>query len=85
MPGITLVGVHSAGGVIQGPGAPNFTINGSPVALLNDAVAPHGDHINKKLVEGSAWMTWNGIPVVRQGNAADCGHTAEGLATWNIE
>lgn len=85
MPGITLVGVHKAGGEILGPGAPTFTINGAPVSLLNDAIVPHDGHINVTMVEASAWMTWNGIPVVHQGHSASCGHVAEGLANWNIE
>lgn len=87
MPGISLVGINSAGGVITGPGATNFTIDGAPVALLNDGVAGHGvgAHAGPKMAEGSAWMSWNGIPVVRAGNRASCNDEANGHATWSIE
>jgi uncharacterized Zn-binding protein involved in type VI secretion len=30
------------------------------------------------MVEGSAWMTIDGIPVVRTGNKASCTHEANG-------
>jgi uncharacterized Zn-binding protein involved in type VI secretion len=87
MPGISLVGVSQAGGVITGPGASNFTIDGSPVSLLGDDVAGHGTgaHAGPKMVEASAWMTWNGKPVVRAGNHASCSDAANGHATWSIE
>lgn len=87
MSGISLVGVHAAGGVITGPGASNFTIDGKPVSLLGDGVAGHGTgaHAGPKMAEGSAWMTWNGIPVVRAGNKASCGDSANGHGTWSIE
>lgn len=87
MPGISQVGIAQAGGVIQGPGAANFTLDGAKVSLLGDDVAGHGTgaHAGPKMVEGSAWMTWNGIPVVRAGHKASCGDAANGHATWSIE
>jgi uncharacterized Zn-binding protein involved in type VI secretion len=30
------------------------------------------------MVEGSGWFTINGVPVVRTGNKASCGHEANG-------
>jgi uncharacterized Zn-binding protein involved in type VI secretion len=87
MGGISRVGVNSAGGVIQGPGEPTFTLDGAVVSVLNDDVAGHGvgSHAGPKMVEGSAWMSWNGVPVVRAGNKASCGHEADGHPTWDIE
>ena len=87
MPGISQVGIAQAGGVITGPGADNFTLDGAKVSLLGDDVAGHGtgSHAGPKMVEGSAWMTWNGIPVVRAGNKASCGDQATGHGTWSIE
>lgn len=87
MPGISLVGISVAGGVVQGPGEPTFTIDGSPVAVLNDDVTGHGSglHTGAKMVEASTWMTWNGKPVVRAGNKASCGDVVNGHGTWSIE
>lgn len=87
MPGIALVGVHVAGGVITGPGASGFTIDGAPVAVLGDDVAGHGSgpHTSPKMAQASTWMTWNGKPVCRAGNAASCGDQVNGHATWSIE
>lgn len=86
MSGISLVGIHSAGGVILGPGDPTFTLDNAPIALLGDAVERHGagEHLNPTLVEGSSTWTWNGKPIVRAGDAASCGHTANGHPTWSI-
>lgn len=86
MGAISLVGVDSAGGRITGPGASNWTWNGSPISLQGDNVAPHGDspHRSAKIAQGSPWMTINGIPVTRQGSPATCGHTATGSTATDI-
>lgn len=80
MPNISLVGESVAGGVIAGPGCPTYTVLGKPISLLGDAVTPHGNgqHAGPTMVQGSSWMTIDGIPVVRSGNAASCGHVANG-------
>jgi uncharacterized Zn-binding protein involved in type VI secretion len=77
---ISLVGESQAGGVITGPGMPTWTVLGKPMSLLNDDVAGHGtgSHAGPKMVEGSGWFTINGVPVVRTGNKASCGHEANG-------
>lgn len=87
MPLISLVGVDQAGGVITGPGKPNWTWNGSPISVLGDAVAGHGPgpHGGPTMVEGSGWMTIDGIPVVHAGDAASCGHPATGSAPADIQ
>lgn len=83
---ISLVGQDSAGGVITGPGMPNWTWNGKPISVLGDAVAPHGDgaHRSPSMVQGSPWMSINGIPVVHAGHLASCGHAATGSAPADI-
>lgn len=80
MPGVSVVGVNSAGGVISGPGAANFTLGGKPVSVLGDGVVNHGSgpHQGPAMVQGSAKLTVGGKPVVFAGCAATCGHTADG-------
>jgi uncharacterized Zn-binding protein involved in type VI secretion len=77
MNGVARVDIDSAGGLILGPGIPKVLINGSPVAVVGDAVAPHGQyqHAAPVLIEGSAKVFAGGKPVCRQGDAASCGHT----------
>lgn len=83
---VSLVGQSQAGGVITGPGKPTWTIMGLPISLLNDDVAGHGTgaHAGPKMVEGSGWFSIGGIPVVRTGNKASCGHEANGNPWMNI-
>jgi len=80
MPGISRVNVDTAGGTITGPGASSVFVNGSKVSLLGDSVASHGDspHDNATMVESSSTVSAEGKGVVRQGDAASCGHTATG-------
>lgn len=86
MPKIALVGQDLAGGLIVGPGKPNWTWNGKPISVLGDAILPHGSgpHAGPKIVQGSSWMTIDGIPVTHTGDAASCGHTAVGTAPADI-
>lgn len=53
---VSLVGKDSAGAVITGPGAPNWTWNGSPISLLGDGVTGHGQppHNAPTIVTASA-------------------------------
>lgn len=84
--GITVKGLDSAEGVELGGGQNFWEVEGAPVVLLGDGVAGHGPGIHQgpAMVEASAWMTLNGVPVVRQGNAANCGHTATGRGWWTL-
>lgn len=86
MPGISVLGQNSAGAPIVGPGATTWTVNGSPISLLGDAVTGHGQppHSAPSMVQGSSWMTIGGIPVVCAGCAASCGHTADGQDWFDI-
>lgn len=83
---VSLVGQDTAGGMIVGPGNPNWTWNGKPISLVGDAILPHGSgpHAGPKIVEGSPWMTINGIAVTRAGSAASCGHAATGSSPADI-
>lgn len=80
MPGVTRVGVDTAGGIITGPGEPSVTVNGSTISVLGDAVASHGSapHAAATMVGSSSTVFAGGIGVVRAGDAASCGHTATG-------
>lgn len=80
MANVSLVGESVAGGVIAGPGAPNWRVTGKAVSLLGDAVTPHGNgqHAGPVMVTASPWMKINGKPVVRAGSVASCGHVANG-------
>jgi len=83
---VSLVGVDSAGAVITGPGASNWTWNGSPISLVGDAVAGHGKdaHAGPVIASGSPWMTIDGVPVTRVGSVATCGHGATGSSDMDI-
>ena len=86
MSGITLAGVHSAGGIQLGGGNSVFKVNGSPAVVLGDPVAGHGSspHDAPVMTGGSPSFRINGVPVIRTGDTASCGHTTNGLATFNI-
>lgn len=83
---VSLVEADSAGAVITGPGAPNWTWNGKPISLLGDKVAGHGKspHSAPVIATASPWMTINGIPVTRVGSVASCGHGATGSSDMDI-
>lgn len=80
MPGVSRVGVDSAGGTITGPGVASVIVNGAPVSVIGDSVAGHGDepHASATMVAGSGTVIAGGIGVVRAGDAASCGDTATG-------
>lgn len=80
MPAVARVGVDSAGGVITGPGESSVLVNGSPISLIGDSVASHGDspHSSATIVSGSSTVKAGGVGVVRVGDSASCGHTVSG-------
>ena len=63
---------------------------GKTVQLLGDPVASHAPcpvvpiHCAAVMSEGSSWATLDGIPIVRQGNSASCGHAATGRPWWTF-
>lgn len=81
MPGVSRVGTDSAGGTIVGNLAPTVFVNGSPVVVRGAVVVGHGDppHSPMPVMVGCSGTVFAcGIPVVRQGDAASCGHPASG-------
>lgn len=82
MPGISRVGVDAAGGTIVGNLAPTVFVNGAPIVVKGADVEPHPPlppHTTAPVMVGcSSSVFANGIPVVRQGDAASCGHPASG-------
>jgi len=77
--GIVRAEIDTAGGVIQRSQSKVF-INGYPISVLNDAIAPHnsGIHLSSKMIQASSKIYIKGIPVCLEGDAALCGHTATG-------
>lgn len=82
MPGVSRVGVDSAGGTIIGNLAPTVFVNGAPIVVRGAAVTPHPPvppHTTGPVMVGcSSTVFACGIPVVRAGDAASCGHVATG-------
>lgn len=80
MPGVARTSQDAAGGTITGVLAPNVYVNGTPVACLGAAVAPHGPgiHAGPVMAQASSTVYANGIPICREGDAASCGHPATG-------
>lgn len=81
MPGIARVGTDSAGGTILGGGQSTVYCNGALVAVLGDAVAPHGlppHSPSPVMVKASSTVFAGGIAVCRAGDVASCGHPATG-------
>lgn len=60
-----------------------YIVDGQPVVIFNDPVTPHAPPIIPHLTprmnnESSAWMTLDNIPVIREGNKANCMHLSTG-------
>lgn len=87
MPGITVKGKDSAGGAQLAGGQGSWRVEGQLIVLKGDPVAGHGDspHNRPTMAEGSSWMRINGVPVVRAGHKATCGHAATGRSWFNIK
>jgi uncharacterized Zn-binding protein involved in type VI secretion len=83
MPAITRVGSNQAGGVIVGPGASTVKAEGARVCLKGDNIAAHGKppHAAPTMVGASGTVFAEGKPVVRAGDSATCGHSANGAST----
>lgn len=87
MPGITRANADSAGpGLINFTPQAFFTVEGFDVAIVGATVAPHGGgpHAVASFALGSDFLSVNGIPVVIQGKAATCGHTATGSSLVQV-
>tara|TARA_Y100001937_G_scaffold120587_1_gene178051 strand:- start:2154 stop:2429 length:276 start_codon:yes stop_codon:yes gene_type:complete len=65
-------------GIDLGPGIPNVLVEGMPISVVGDMVAPHGEppHSSPVLVNGSATVIAGGRPVTLQAiSKASCGHS----------
>lgn len=87
--GIAVKTLDHAGGAQLAGGQDWFRVEDELVVLLGDPVTPHapgGVHAaSPVMVEGSDWMTIDGVPVCRQGHAASCGHLTTGRASFLID
>lgn len=62
------------GGKVVASGAPQFKVEGIPVALKGDACScPKHGHNNCTIAEGDPKHTINGIPVAYEGHKTTCG------------
>lgn len=79
MPGVSRVGLDSAGGTIL-TGSNNVLINSSPAVRIGDVVQPHGngEHTSPVMVTGSSTTFCNGIPICKAGDSASCCHPSTG-------
>jgi uncharacterized Zn-binding protein involved in type VI secretion len=68
------------GGIILGPGASRVFVEGKKWSLDGDNIAGHGSdsHASPKTVATSTRVVVEGKKPVREGDAATCGHPAEG-------
>lgn len=85
MPGVSLVGLDTAGGIILGGGQDFVSADDALVVVVGDKVAPHPGHITAQMVQGNSFVTINGIPVVHAGDRASCDHIATGQAWLTID
>tara|TARA_Y100000389_G_C17173572_1_gene370384 strand:+ start:256 stop:528 length:273 start_codon:yes stop_codon:yes gene_type:complete len=78
MPQVGVVGKGTFGpGVITGPGVPNILVEGSPISVIGDTIAPHGEapHTTATVLTGSPTVFAGGRPISVQGiSTAICGH-----------
>lgn len=82
---VGITGVDMAGGVVL-PTSTHVKVNGRPVALHDDMVAPHGSppHSPSPKLVASRNIKVNGIPVAITGDKATCGHTLSGTSHLNV-
>lgn len=86
--GIAVKALDEAGGAQLAGGQGWFQVEGQLVVLLGDPVTPHPPFpphtTGPVMAEASDWMTIDGVPVCREGNAASCGHTTTGRSWWTL-
>jgi uncharacterized Zn-binding protein involved in type VI secretion len=87
MPAVAVNAIDAAGGAQQSQVNTWFKLDGQPIVVVGDTVAPHGDPPHSPapaMVEGSAWFRVNGTPVCRAGHLASCGHATTGRPWFRI-
>jgi uncharacterized Zn-binding protein involved in type VI secretion len=80
MPGLSLVGIDSAGGLLSSTAQAFVRVNGSLLAVVGTVVSPHGvgPHAAATMTSGSTLFKVNGTGVIFQGKLASCGHAVSG-------
>lgn len=83
MPGVSRVGVDSAGAIITGSLDPTVHVNGSPIVVQGATVTPHlpgppHSPAPPVMLGCSGTVFAGGIGVCRAGDSASCGHPATG-------
>lgn len=80
MPGISRVGLDTAGGLIIGELQTKVKIENRSAVVIGAAIQSHGSgsHGSAVMVTGSSKVFAAGIGVCRQGDTASCGHVATG-------
>lgn len=83
---IAFVGVHSAGGIVLGPGIPPMTMNGDVVAAVGDSIAPHGKgaHANAVIVAGIGYASAYGKQIAKSGEPVSCGCVLDGDSRFSL-
>jgi uncharacterized Zn-binding protein involved in type VI secretion len=86
MPKVALTTIDKAGGTILSGQNTVGGNNGVKYAVVGDPVQGHGDspHNSPVMIQGSAILRINGIPVVLKGHLASCGHAATGSCIINV-
>ena len=65
-------------GLDIGPGVPNILVEGQPISVVGDLVAPHGKppHVVASIVSGSSTVLAAGRPITATSlSKATCGHS----------
>ena len=88
MPGIAVQSVDSAGGAQIAGGQTKFKVRGKLAVVLGDPVEPHPigppHSAAPVMAEATSKFRIQGIPVCREGHAANCGHTTTGRGFFRI-
>lgn len=78
MPGVgKVLGSTFGPGIVLGPGVPNILVEGQPISVIGDQIAPHGEapHITSTVATGSLTVRANFKPITVQGlSVATCLH-----------
>ncbi len=85
MAGVSRVGQDKASTPITGALQSTVKVNGKLVAVKGATIAPHGagPHAAPVTKGCSSTVKAGGIPVVRAGDAASCGHPCTGASNVN--
>lgn len=88
MPGIAVQTEDAAGGVQLAGGQSKLRIRGRLAVVLGDPVEPHFPfiplHTAPFMAQATSKFRIAGIPVCREGHAANCGHTTTGRPFFRI-